>query len=134
MKALEAALLGGGPTGRLLHHPDRGSPRAREDSPDTLDRRGITCGMSRCGHCHDSGATERWFSTPRSVRGERIESNAQAKERLFHDIMVFYKQQRLPSAIGQVSPVEFERAAREIQAASSPVCGTGSTRTLMEIT
>jgi len=67
--------------------------------------------------CYDNAAMESWFSTLKSEMGERFESNAQAKETLFDYIEVFYNQQRLHSAIGYVSPAEFERAAREKQAA-----------------
>jgi putative transposase len=117
MKALEAALHRRCPTGDLLHHSDQGSTYASDDYLGVLDRRGITCSMSRRGNCYDNAAMESWFSTLKSELGERFESNAQAKEKLFDYIEVFYNQQRLHSAIGYVSPAEFERAARERQAA-----------------
>lgn len=117
MKALDSALHRRCPTGELLHHSDQGSTYASEDYQQVLDRRGITCSMSRRGNCYDNAAMESWFSTLKSELGERFESNAQAKEKLFDYIEVFYNQQRLHSAIGYVSPAEFERAARERQAA-----------------
>ena len=117
MKALDSALHHRCPTGELLHHSDQGSTYASEDYQQVLDRRGITCSMSRRGNCYDNAAMESWFSTLKSELGERFESNAQAKEKLFDYIEVFYNQQRLHSAIGYVSPAEFERAARERQAA-----------------
>ena len=79
--------------------------------------RGITCSMSRRGNCYDNAAMESWFSTLKSELGERFATHAAAKEQLFDYIEVFYNQQRLHSAIGYVSPAEFERAARGRQAA-----------------
>jgi transposase InsO family protein len=117
LKALEMALQRRGPAGGLLHHSDQGSTYASEDYRDELEARGITCSMSRRGNCYDNAAMESWFSTLKSELGERFESNAAAKEQLFDYIEVFYNQQRLHSAIGYVSPAEFERAARERQAA-----------------
>jgi transposase InsO family protein len=112
LKALEMALQRRGPTGELLHHSDQGSTYASEDYQDVLDARGITCSMSRRGNCYDNAAMESWFSTLKSELGERFETNGAAKEQLFDYIEVFYNQQRRHSAIGYVSPAEFERAAR----------------------
>jgi transposase InsO family protein len=117
VKALEMALRRRGPTGDLLHHSDQGSTYASEDYQDVLDARRITCSMSRRGNCYDNAAMESWFSTLKSELGERFETNAAAKEKLFDYIEVFYNQQRRHSAIGYVSPAEFEKAARERQAA-----------------
>ncbi len=117
LKALEVALQRRGPSDGLLHHSDQGSTYASEDYQAVLDARGITCSMSRRGNCYDNAAAESWFSTLKSELGERFETNAAAKEQLFDYIEVFYNQRRLHSAIGYVSPAEFERAARERQAA-----------------
>jgi transposase InsO family protein len=117
VKALEMALRRRGPTGDLLHHSDQGSTYASEDYQDVLDARRITCSMSRRGNCYDNAAMESWFSTLKSELGERFETNAAAKEKLFDYIEVFYNQQRRHSAIGYVSPAEFEKAARGRQAA-----------------
>jgi putative transposase len=68
--------------------------------------------MSRRGNCYDNAAMESWFSTLKAELGERFETNAAAKEQLFDYIEVFYNQQRRHSAIGYVSPAEFERASR----------------------
>lgn len=117
LKALEMALQRRGPSDGLLHHSDQGSTYASEDYQAVLDARGITCSMSRRGNCYDNAAAESWFSTLKFELGERFETNATAKEQLFDYIEVFYNQRRLHSAIGYVSPAEFERAARERQAA-----------------
>ncbi len=112
LKALEMALQHRGPTGELLHHSDQGSTYVSEDYRSLLEARGISCSMSRRGNCYDNAAMESWFSTLKAELGERFETNAAAKEQLFDYIEVFYNQQRRHSAIGYVSPAEFERAAR----------------------
>jgi putative transposase len=117
LKALEMALHRRGPTGYLVHHSDQGSTYAADDYQRVLDASGITCSMSRRGNCYDNAAMESWFSTLKSELGERFETHGEAKEKLFDYIEVFYNQQRSHSAIGYVSPAEFERAARSRQAA-----------------
>jgi putative transposase len=109
IKALEMALRRRCPDSGLLHHSDQGSPYASEDYQRELAARGITCSMSRRGNCYDNAVMESWFSTYKSELGERFESYADAKERAFDYIEVFYNQQRRHSTIGYLTPAEFER-------------------------
>jgi len=60
----------------------------------------------------DNAAMESWFSTFKSEQGERFDSYADAKEKTFDYIEVFYNQRRLHSSIGYLSPAEFERRRR----------------------
>jgi hypothetical protein len=101
----------------LLHHPDQGSPYASEDYQKQLEASGIVCSMSRRGNCYDNAAMESWFSTFKSELGEQFESYAQAKERSFDYIEVFYNQRRIHSSLGYLAPAEFERRHRELMAA-----------------
>lgn len=112
IRALDAALRRRGPDAGLVHHSDQGSTYASEDYQRVLASRGITCSMSRRGNCYDNAAMESWFSTLKSELGERFETHASAKEKLFDYIEVFYNQQRRHSAIGYATPAEFERAAK----------------------
>lgn len=59
-----------------------------------------------------------WFSTVKTELGEHFESASIAKEELFEFIEVFFNQQRMHSAIGYMSPAEFERvmAAKQVAA------------------
>jgi putative transposase len=117
LRALDMAVRRRCPEAGLVHHSDRGSPYASEDYQRLLAERGITCSMSRKGNCYDNAPMESWFSTAKFEVGERFTNHGEAKDRLFDYIEVFYNQQRRHSAIGYVSPAEFERAARERQAA-----------------
>ena len=111
IRALEMALRRRCPDAGLLHHSDQGSPYASEDYQKLLATRGITCSMSRRGDCYDNAAMESWFSTFKSELGERFDSYAEAKEKAFDYIEVFYNQQRRHSSLGYISPADFERRA-----------------------
>lgn len=52
-----------------------------------------------------------WNKTLKAELGERFESPADAKTKLFDYIEVFYNQQRRHSTLGYLSPAAFERAA-----------------------
>jgi putative transposase len=117
MKALEMALRRRCPDAGLLHHSDQGSPYASEDYRRVLATHGIKCSMSRRGNCHDNAVAESWFKTLKAELGERFESHAHAKDALFDYVEVFYNQQRRHSALGYVSPAEFEKAGRSKVAA-----------------
>ena len=112
LKALDMALRRRCPDAGLLHHSDQGSTYASEDYQDVLEERGITCSMSRRGNCYDNAAMESWNSTLKSELGERFESPADAKAKLFDYIEVFYNQARMHSSLDYASPAEFERANR----------------------
>jgi len=112
LKALEAAIRRRCPGAGLLHHSDQGSTYASEDYQDVLERHGIKCSMSRRGNCYDNAPMESWHSTVKSELGERFESYATAKEKLFDYIEVFYNQKRRHSALGYESPAQYERSAR----------------------
>jgi putative transposase len=115
--ALKRAVLQRCPGENLLHHSDQGSTYASEDYQDVLAAHGITCSMSRRGEVLDNAAMEAWNSTFKFECGERFESNDIAEAKTFDYIEVFYNRKRRHSAIGMVSPAEFEKAFTERQAA-----------------
>jgi transposase InsO family protein len=113
LKALDMGVKRRCPGIGLLHHSDQGSTYTSEDYRAALENRGITCSMSRRGNCHDNAVMESFFKTLKSELGARFENHSDAKDKLFDYIEVFYNQQRRHSAVGFVSPAEFERAARD---------------------
>jgi transposase InsO family protein len=117
MSALDLAIRCRCPGAGLLHHSDQGSTYASEDYQRVLAAHGITCSMSRRGNVFDNAAMEAWNSTFKIECGERFESNSTAQEEVFDYIEGFYNPYRRHSAIGYLSPAEFERAAQERQAA-----------------
>jgi putative transposase len=112
LKALNMALKRRCPDAGLLHHSDQGCTYASEDYQDVLEKRGITCSMSRRGNCFDNAVMESFFSTLKSELGERFDSHGEAKMELFDYIEVFYNQKRRHSTIGQISPAEYERRSQ----------------------
>ena len=117
IKALDMALRRRCPGAGLLHHSDQGSPYASEDYQRLLEAHGITCSMSRRGNCYDNAVVESWFKTLKAELGSRFNNHGHAKDELFDYIEVFYNQQRRHSAIGYISPAEYERITAVRQAA-----------------
>lgn len=116
VKALDMALRRRCPDAGLLHHSDQGSTYASEDYQDVLEAHGITCSMSRRGNCIDNAAMESWNSTFKSELGEDFASPADAKDKAFDYIEVFYNQERFHSSLGYASPAEFERTTTKLAA------------------
>jgi putative transposase len=68
---------------------------------------GVICSMSRSGNVLDNAAMESFFSSPKA---ERIgKSVYRRRAEVFDYIERFYSTVRRHSAIGYLSPVEFER-------------------------
>ena len=73
--------------------------------------------MSRRGNCHDNAPAESLFGslTTECVTGERSATHAEARAALF-DHLAFYNQRRRHSALGYLSPTEYERRHHAQQA------------------
>lgn len=110
--ALRGALHRRTPARGLLHHSDQGSTYTSETYQTMLDVHGITCSLSRRGNCYDNAVVESFFGTFKTELGEDFESAGDAKRKAFDYIEVFYNQQRMHSALGDMSPAEYEEAAR----------------------
>jgi transposase InsO family protein len=114
ISAMQAALRQRCPeAGELLHHSDRGSQYASAAFQKVLREHGITCSMSGVGNCYDNAAMESFFATLKKelVHQERFATRAQARQRIFEYIEVFYNRERRHSALGYQSPCRFEELA-----------------------
>lgn len=111
MDALRRALIRRGTVRGLVHHSDQGSQYASIDYQMMLHRNGIVCSMNRAGNCYDNAVMESFFSSLKRewVRGKRYRSRVAATRDLFDYIEVFYNRKRRHSALGLVTPEEFER-------------------------
>ena len=111
MDALRMALRQRRPASGLLHHSDRGCQDASEASREHLAAWNVTPSMSRKGNGYDNAAMESFWSTLKEelVHRTHFESRAQAASAIFDYIEIFYNRERLHSAIGFMSPVEFEK-------------------------
>jgi putative transposase len=109
-EALQQALAVRRPAAGLLHHSDRGSQYASSAFQALLHSWQIVPSMSAQGNCYDNAAMESFWST---LKGELIQrcdfhDLAQARLSIFDYIAIFYNRQRLHSALGYKSPLEFE--------------------------
>lgn len=107
--ALRMALAQRQPTEGLQPHSDRGSQYASQDYQDRLTAAGIRVSMSRRGNCYDNAVQESFFGTLKcECAFERYASRAAAKSSLFEYIEVWYNRRRRHSALGYLSPTQFE--------------------------
>lgn len=100
----------------LVFHSDRGSQYASSKFQTQLERYGITQSMSGKGNCYDNAVVESFFA---SLKAEEVRpqgrqgyiSRGVAQRAIFSYIEGFYNRLRRHSALGYVSPVDFERMA-----------------------
>lgn len=97
----------------LLHHSDRGSQYASAAYRELLREENITCSMSRKGNCWDNALMESFFATLKKERihQEDYVTRSMARSSVFDYIERFYNRVRRHSALGNVSPEQFEEAA-----------------------
>jgi len=71
--------------------------------------------MSRKGDCWDNAVAESFFSTFKAelVHRENLVSRSQTRALVFDYIESFYNCRRRHSALGYLSPVEYETAAAQ---------------------
>ena len=110
-RALAMAVKERGSIAGAIHHSDRGSQYASGDYQDYLKGQGLTPSMSRSGCCYDNAAMESFFHTLKVelVHRHRFTTRKQARLDIFEYIAVFYNRVRLHSALGYVSPEDYER-------------------------
>lgn len=97
----------------LIIHSDRGVQYRSQKYIDFLQRHGAKQSMSRKGNCWDNAPMESFFSRLKVelIYAERFETIQQIKSAVFEYIEVFYNRLRRHSALGYISPAEFERNA-----------------------
>jgi putative transposase len=111
--ALVMAIWRRGKPKALLHHSDQGSQYSSEQFQRLMADHGITCSMSRSGNVWDNAAMESFFSSLKTERVARkvYRTRDAARADVFDYIERFYNPRRRHSAIGYLSPMEFEQAA-----------------------
>jgi putative transposase len=108
--ALQMAIWKRKPAKGLLWHTDRGSQYASESHRTLLTQHGIQQSMSRKGNCWDNAVSESFFHTLKSelVHHQTFRNRDEARQAIFEYIEVFYNRERLHSANGYLSPVDYE--------------------------
>ena len=113
----------GQPAPGLVHHSDRGVQYASRDYTDLLREHGIQISMSRAGNPYDNATCESFLKTLKYEEIYRSEYRdlADAQARIGEFLEVVYNEKRLHSALGYLSPVEFERSLQASDPASRPL-------------
>jgi putative transposase len=111
--ALETALDARKPQpGSLIHHSDRGVQYASIAYRQRLADRDITISMSRPGNPFDNAKAESFMKTLKTeeINGKAFADISDARRRINSFIAEVYNKDRLHSALGYQSPLEFETA------------------------
>ena len=110
LKALEMALLHRNSPNDLLFHSDRGVQYASGAYRAALAQAGLVASMSRKGNCYDNAFIESFWSTLKLelIYRRDFASRREARSEIFDYIETFYNRQRSHSALGSLSPVDFE--------------------------
>jgi len=109
--ALEMALWRRKPAPGLVHHSDRGCQYTSLRLGARLRAAGILPSMGRRGDAYDNALCEAFFATlEREVLDRyRFQTREEARSVLFTYLEGFYNRRRRHSALGYLSPAEFER-------------------------
>ena len=111
--ALETAIDARKPQpGSLIHHSDRGVQYASIAYRQRLADRDITISMSRPGNPFDNAKAESFMKTLKTeeINGKAFTDISDARRRIDSFIAEVYNKDRLHSALGYQSPLEFETA------------------------
>jgi putative transposase len=110
LKALAMALLHRDPPLDLLCHSDRGVQYASAAYRAALATAGVITSMSRKGNCYDNAFIESFWSTLKLelVYRRNFAARQEAQSAIFDYIECFYNRQRSHTALGCLSPVDFE--------------------------
>lgn len=111
---MKAAMLRRPPRG-LVFHSDRGVQYCSKSFRRVLGRYGMVQSMSRKGDCWDNAVAESFFGTLKQelVYHETYGSRSEARLSVFEYIEGWYNRRRRHSALGYMSPIQYEQAAME---------------------
>ena len=92
-------------------HSDRGVQYRGNEYQAALEQHGLTCSMSRKGNCWDNAVMESFFSRLKVelIYAENYKKVEDARAGIFEYIEIFYNRLRRHSAIGYISPHEYEQ-------------------------
>ena len=108
--ALLMAILKRQPADGLMWHTDRGSQYASDSHRKILSDNNIIQSMSRKGNCWDNAVSESFFHSLKTELTHhcQFKTRKDAQQMIFEYIEVFYNRERIHSANGYLSPVDYE--------------------------
>ncbi len=117
--ALDMALWNRRPDHGVIHHSDHGCQYTSIAFGQHCQDVGIDLSMGSVGDCYDNAITEAFFATLECELLDRqvFRTHAEARTALFEFIEGFYNTHRRHSALGYLSPAEFERQGKQEVAA-----------------
>jgi transposase InsO family protein len=100
------------PVSGFIFHTDRGSQYCSKRFRSLVEKTGGMQSMSSTGCCYDNAITESFFGTLKRelVHHCSFATRQEAQSRIFRYIEGFYNRKRSHSAIGFMSPEQFEQA------------------------
>jgi putative transposase len=109
LDALEMALATRHPNG-VIHHSDQGSQYASIAFGQRCQQAGVRPSMGSVGDAYDNAMCESFFATLECelLDRHRFKSQAEARMAIFEFVEGFYNRRRRHSAIGYLSPVDYE--------------------------
>jgi putative transposase len=123
LEALEMALAQRRPR-EVIHHSDQGTQYTSIAFGLRCRRAGVRPSMGSVGDAYDNAMAESFFATLECelLERETLRSQAEGRIAIFEWIEGWYNPHRRHSALGQLSPLEFERRAglRPDRTPSSP--------------
>lgn len=116
IEAFDMAVTGRELGNGLLLHSDRGVQYRGHEYQQALRLNDITCSMSRTGNCWDNAVMESFFSRLKVelIYAENYKTVDETQAGLFEYIELFYNRKRRHSAIGNISPHEFEQHYKQL--------------------
>ena len=109
--ALDMALWNRRPAEGLVHHSDHGSQYTSLAFGRRCRQAGLAVSMGSVGDCFDNALAESFFATLECelVARSRWRTHAEARMAVFDFIEAFYNPRRRHSALGYLSPTDYER-------------------------
>jgi transposase InsO family protein len=110
VNAFKQAQLHRQPPPGLIVHSDRGSQYCSRCFKELLDSKRYRQSMSSTGNCYDNAITESFFATLKTelVNDRRFRTRNEARRNIFKYIEMIYNRNRIHTAIGGLSPNQFE--------------------------